>query len=67
MYYLILLLAICVIFVCGFILGKCYASFYWSIRLDRKEKEKQALNEQIEKLMEDVRKGKYSKDGKRVH
>ena len=33
----------------------------------RKEKEKQALNEQFEKLMEDVRKGKYSKDGKRVH
>ena len=67
MYYLILILTICVIFVCGFILGKCYASFYWSIRLDRKEKEKEALGDRLEKLMEDVRKGKYSKDGKRVH
>ena len=59
MIYLIIILAICAIFICGFILGKCYASFFWSNRIDRVKKQNEALNEQIEKLMEDVRKGKF--------
>lgn len=56
---LISILAISLIFICGFILGKCYASFYWAKRVDIMKKRNDALNEQIEKLMEDVRKGKY--------
>jgi len=59
MIYLVYILAICLIFICGFILGKCYASFYWANKIDRMKKNNDALNEQIEKLMEDVRKGKY--------
>ena len=59
MIYLIIILAICAIFICGFILGKCYASFFWSNRIDRVKKQNEALNEQMEKLMEDIRKGKY--------
>ena len=59
MIYLIIILAICAIFICGFILGKCYASFFWSNRIDRVKKQNEALNEQMEKLIEDVRKGKY--------
>ena len=60
MIYLIIILAICAIFICGFILGKCYASFFWSNRIDRVKKQNEALNEQMEKLMEDVRKGKFN-------
>ena len=59
MIYLISILSICLIFICGFILGKCYASFYWSNKVDRLKKENDAKDEQFEKLMEDVRKGKY--------
>lgn len=60
MIYLIIILAICAIFICGFILGKCYASFFWSNRIDRVKKQNEALNEQMEKIMEDVRKGKFN-------
>ena len=59
MIYLILILAICLIFICGFILGKCYASFYWAKRVDRLQKQIDNRDEQFEKLMEDVKKGKY--------
>ena len=59
MIYLIIILAICAIFICGFILGKCYASFYWAKRVDRLQKQIDNRDEQFEKLMEDARKGKY--------